>query len=163
MMVLPMTDKEKLEREFYLLFHAHRGSFSGVSGYLQRDDSTKISRQLNPGDDRYSNPFFETLEVLWALKNFAPNLEKTVWDILVREREGWSTDCSGFSTAADLLKNILDEFTDLIYADKCRVPDEQLEKELFELKTAVEEKLNFVKNRRGQTLGVEEKKYEKQE
>lgn len=149
-----MTDKEQLEREIYLLFHENRGAISGVSGYLRRDDSSKLSRQLNPNDDRYSNPFTEGLEILWALRKFAPELESSVWKILEREREGWETNPSGETNAAELFKLLLDKFNEVIFADKYGTSDDKLEKNLYDLKTAVEKKLDFVKNRRGQRTGV---------
>lgn len=82
-----MNERYKLPLEIHRLFEDHRGSFSSISGYLGRNDSGKISRQLSPSDDSRDNPYLEIVDIHSALISFAPQLEEQIWQILERERK----------------------------------------------------------------------------
>lgn len=125
---------EKIALEIYLLFRKAAGSFSSVSGFLGRNDSSKISRQINPSDDRRDNPYTELLEIQQALMSFSPDLEESVWQILERERAKFRAQNPTRRTQiAELLQKTHSELGDVIFANNTGASKETLQKEAFEL------------------------------
>lgn len=137
---------ERIALEIYMLFRNRAGSFSSVSGYLKRNDSSKISRQINPSDERRDNPYVEMLEIQQALMSFSPELEDAVWQILERERSRFR--CSAPTRKvqlAELLKKTHTELGDVIFANNCGASQADLEKEAFELCQAANEQYERIK------------------
>lgn len=135
----PITDFEKAALEIYVLYREHSGVFAAVSGNLGRSDSSKLSRQLNPTDDRRDNPFVEVLEILFGTMQFSPGLEAKVWGVLERERSRHRKD---FPTVkiqtAELMESICDELGDVVKLQmRGNYSQNELEKEGFELLQSV--------------------------
>lgn len=140
---------EKIALEIYLLFRNHAGSFSSVSGFLKRNDSSKISRQVNPSDNRRDNPYVEMLEIQQALMSFSPALEEAVWQILERERSRFRCSTPTRKVQlAELLRKTHTELGDVIFANNCGASQEELEKEAFELCQAATEQYERIKQMR---------------
>ena len=127
-------DFQKIAVEIYLLFHACSGAISSVSGFLGRNDASKISRQINPNDDRRDNPYEEVLEIQRALMSFSPELEAQVWGVLERER---SLFRRGIKTkqieTAEHIQKTFAELGDVIYKHSTGAPQHEMVKKTFEL------------------------------
>jgi hypothetical protein len=138
---------EKAVLEIYLAFRNHSGSFSSVSGYLGSNDSGKISRQINPSDDRRDNPYEEVLEIQRALMSFSPELEAKVWGIIERERNSHRKDCPNKKEElATLMHKIIEELSDVVSINMKNGSNSELEKESFELVQAAKNFYERVKS-----------------
>jgi hypothetical protein len=134
-----MTEKYKLALEIHRLFEDHRGSFSSISGYLGRNDSGKISRQLSPSDDSRDNPYTEIVDIHAALISFAPQLEEKVWQILERERGKLRKDSPSRAVhIAELINKVFPELGDVVFCCNTNASQEEKEREAFQLLKAVE-------------------------
>lgn len=134
-----MTDYQKTALEIYMLFQKHNGSFSTVSGFLRRNDSTKLSRQINPNDDRRDNPFVEVLEILEGAMSHSPELEAHLWTILERERSAHRKDTPVIKIQiAEIVGKIFDELRDVSNVNLKGGSKDDWEKESFELMKAAE-------------------------
>lgn len=143
-----MNDYEKTALEIYFLLKENNGAFSSISGYLKRKDSSKISRQLNPTDDRRDNPFTEVLEILEAISSFAPGLEEGIWQILERERNKHRKSVPRTIQLAELISKIFPELGDVVLCNSTNASQEDMEREAFQLLKAVEAVYEQVKNQR---------------
>lgn len=131
---------EKIALEIYMAFRKAAGSFSSVSGFLGRNDSSKISRQINPSDERRDNPYTEILEIQSALMSFSPELEEKIWQVLERERAKFRhARPSRKIKIAELLHKAYSELGDVISANNTNAPDEVIQKEAFELYEAAKQ------------------------
>lgn len=143
-----MTDRYKLALEIKRLFEDHRGSLSSVSGYLGENDSGKISRQLNPNDDKRDNPYLELLNIHEALISFAPGLEEKVWQIIERERGKLRKDSPARPVKlAELISQIFPELGDVVFCNTTNASQEDMEREAFQLLKAVEAVYEEIKSR----------------
>lgn len=135
-----MTENtEMLALEIYMLMKQRPGAFSFVSGLLERNDSTKISRQLNPNDDRRDNPFVEVDQILTALLAFSPEIEEQVWGCLEQRRlHRLPAVSTRKRDIPDLIAKILPELGDVIRCSGQGAPRPEVEKEVYELLKVVE-------------------------
>lgn len=134
--------------EIYLLYREYPGVFSAVSGNLRRNDSSKLSRQLNPTDDRRDNPFTEVLEILLGTLAFSPKLEEEVWRILERERSRHRKEAKTHEKqVAELVDKVFGELSDVSTCALKGGTQDDWEKETFELVKAAEDLHEQVKNR----------------
>jgi hypothetical protein len=137
---------EKSALEIYMLYRDRSGAFSAVSGNLGRNDSSKLSRQLNPTDERRDNPFIEVMEILAGTMSFSPELEEKVWQILERERGTHRKDAPTFrAQIADMLNKIFSELGDVSTINLKGGSKADWEKESFELLKAAENLYEKVK------------------
>lgn len=151
-----MKRYEKIALEIYLLLRDRSGIFSSIAGSLGRNDPSRISRQLNPSDDRRDNPYTEFLEIQATLATLAPDLEEKVWNILERERERFRACLpTGKLQLAELVKRAHSELGDVNFAICTNASMDDLERETFEAMQAAtathervkqmrEEKQNFI-------------------
>lgn len=131
-------DVERIQKDIYDAFRRVHGSLSLVSGYRGRNDPTKLSRQLNPWDERRDNPFTESLAILEAAARFAPDLEAELWAILEAERSRWArTACGGGESIGRLIHRVGDELNDVTEAVIDGADARKLRKEVAELKAIV--------------------------
>lgn len=142
-----MTDYEKVELEIYFLFREYPGALSAISGNLKRNDSSKLSRQLNPSDDRRDNPFTEVLEILIeGAIPFSPALAADVWQILFREWSKHQKDEPAIKAQlAELMEKIFDELKDVSTINFRGGSKADWEKESFELLEAAKQLYEKVK------------------
>lgn len=141
-----MNERYKLPLEIHRLFEDHRGSFSSISGYLGRNDSGKISRQLSPSDDSRDNPYLEIVDIHSALISFAPQLEEQIWQILERERKRLRKDApSPRAQLAELINKVFPELGDVVFCCNTNASQEDREREAFQLLKAVEAVYNQIK------------------
>ena len=124
----------RIEFEIDALIGKHRGALSGISAYLERDESSKISRQLNPHDTRRDNPFREVLEIIEGAQSFSPRLAAELWQILERERSAMREDTPvQIIDIAKSIHRVFAELSDVVFANNSGASAEVLEKEAFEL------------------------------
>lgn len=144
-----MKQQEKLALEIYLTFKDYPGAYSSVSGYLKRNDSTKISRQLNPNDDRRDHPYIEVDEIQEALLSFSPDLEEAVWNLLEQRRNSRLKKAPKRNVQiAELIKKVFPELSDVVFCNTTNASHEEMEREAFQLLKAVEAVYEEIKNRR---------------
>jgi len=142
-----MKSQDKLALEIYMLFKDYPGAYSSVSGYLKRNDSTKISRQLNPNDDRRDHPFIEVDEILEALLSFSPELEDGLWSLLEQRRNSRVKKAPKRNIQlAELIKKVFPELSDVVFCNTTNASQEEMEREAFQLLKAVEAVYEQIKN-----------------
>jgi hypothetical protein len=132
-------DFNQAELELYMLFKEFPGAVSGICGYMKENDSSGLSRQLNPTDERRPNPLIESLCILQGAMKFSPELEDRIWSILDRERSRHRRDDQTLKEQfAELMEKIFDELGDLVKLNmRGGYSKAELEKEGFELLDAV--------------------------
>lgn len=141
-----MKNLRKIAVELYMLFHEYSGSISNISGKLGRNDSSRLSRQINPNDDRRDNFYIELLGAHQAMIIDNPELEEKIWFVLERERDGFRKTAGArkIQTIEHITK-VFSELGDVIYKSSTNAPQEDLEKEAFELAKASEELYENIK------------------
>lgn len=121
-----------------MLTKKYPGCISGISGHMKKNDSSKLSRQLNPSDERLDNPIIESLKILKGACEFSPELETEIWTLIERER---SRHCRAEGSLraqlAELLFKIHSELGDVVYKHSMGASKDDLEREGFELFQAV--------------------------
>lgn len=143
-----MKPDNQLALDIFLLFNEHRGALSCVSGLLKRNDSTRLSRQLNPNDDRRDNPFVEVDQILTALLSFKPELEKAVWNCIEQRRLHRLRKSPPQTTELmELIGRIFPELRDVVEKHGVGAPLPDLEKEVYELLKAVEDVYEAIKSK----------------
>jgi hypothetical protein len=129
-----MKNYKKTALEIYGLYHDANGSITGISSRLQRNDSSKLSRQINPNDDRRDNFYIELLEAHRAMAEFMPDLEEEIWKILERERSVFIGKASARrKKTAEHLYKLQTEIAEFNYKRDIGVPQEELEKECYDI------------------------------
>ena len=148
-MIYSEKEREKLELEIYLIFRSVNGSITTVSGLLGKNDSSELSRSLNPNDIRRNNFVVLTLEVLGALTKFAPLLEEEIWAVMERERKGMRKGVpDARKNVAEHINNVFAELQDVVFANNTGASQQDLEKEAFELLKAAENQYEAIKERK---------------
>jgi hypothetical protein len=148
-----MKDNEfdRAEMELYMLTKKYPGCISGISGHMKKNDSSKLSRQLNPSDERLDNPIIESLKILKGACKFSPELETEIWTIMERERSKNCRDGGSLrAQLAELLFKIHTELGDVVYKHSVGAPKADLEKEGFELFQAVKNFYEKIKQSEGE-------------
>jgi hypothetical protein len=142
-----MNKYHKTALEIWTLFHQFPGSISLICGKLRRNDSSKLSRQINPNDDRRDNPYIEILEIHEAMEQDNPALEDAIWSIVERERSLFKKG-QGFnrSRVAEQINRVYDEFGDVLKKHTVGAPADELIKETFELTQAAGDLYESVKS-----------------
>lgn len=134
-----MKNTHKIAVKIWSLYHEYSGAISSISGALKRNDSSKLSRQINPNDERRDNFYIEFLEVHSQMARLYPELEKAVWSVICRERDLFlkNGDAHRIARVNEMIKKIFDEFGDVMDKNNNKACKDEMVKETFELKTAV--------------------------
>lgn len=135
-----MRNLQKIAVDIYMVFKKFNGSITAISGFLGRDDSGKLSRQINPNDDRRDNFYIEILEVHREMAKFSPEMEREIWQILVHERNQFiPAESMKKVETAERINKVFGELGDVIYKNSTNADQSEISREAFELLEASKE------------------------
>ena len=144
-----MKNIGKVAVEIYMIFRKFNGSITAISGFLGRDDKSRLSRQINPNDDRRDNFYIELLEAHREMVKFSPEMEEEIWQILERERSTFrQANPTGRLQIAELVKRTHSELGDVNFALCTNAAPEDLEREAFEAMQAATDTYERVRQMR---------------
>ncbi|HEY0658253.1 MAG TPA: hypothetical protein VGD05_07250 [Pyrinomonadaceae bacterium] len=135
-----MGNAKKTAKEIYFLYHETHGSITGISSQLGRNDSSKLSRQINPNDDQRDNFYEELLEVHEAMMEKFPNLEEKIWNVIERRRAAFrAAHPTHKMQRNEHIYKVHRELGDVMHKNNVGASKEELVQEAFELVQAGKE------------------------
>lgn len=137
----PPPEQEAFEREIRLLFDD--GDITNLARFLRKDRST-VSKSLNPDVPERKSTFFCTIENLWALDAMGKGQADRVQSVMTRHRSLWLPAPMVRTDPAKTTSKIGREVMDLVEKELTGCSDEDLLKEVLDIKDAVNEKIDEV-------------------
>ncbi len=163
-----MTPDEREQFDLEIYFETkkteHRGCLVDAADYLHLRDASRISRLVNPNDNRANTIFGEAMQLLQAFSHKHPKLAHFIWAKMTLKANNFlaftGSELDFFEELGELADSAAREQLDVNFAISRRKSAEEIEQEAFEAfdRSRLQYERARALRRSGTTINSEEEK-----